>query len=206
MTLAPSPCGRRSFAREFRKNASFRLLMVTLGFMRLARLGRARRLDIECYPGLPLHKEVIWKVAFLAGARLLAYRGDRGRAAAGRPRLRLYWGGDTAAPPGDRLPPAPEWRRALNAGLLDTGKRNVAAVFARAFGYGLAVDPRTPTGGRASPSPRATPPTTAGCSTARPPASRRAPPTSCWSTTGPTSAPWWTSGCRWWAGRCPSST
>ena len=145
MTLAtppPSP-GRRSFAREFRKDASFRLLMSPLGLARLARLGRTRRCAIECYPGLPNHKEVIWKVAFCTGARLLAYRGDRGRAAADRPLLRLYWGGDTAAAPGDRLPPAPEWRRALNAGLLDTGKRNVAAVFARAFGYGLAVDPRT---------------------------------------------------------------
>jgi len=143
MTLAP-PRGRRSFAREFRKDASFRLLMVTLGLARLARLGRARRLDIECYPGLPHHKEVIWKVAFCTGARLLAYRGDRRRGATDRPPLlRLYWGGDTAAAPGDRLPLAPEWRHALNAGLLDTGKRNVAAVFARAFGYRLAVDPRT---------------------------------------------------------------
>jgi hypothetical protein len=110
---------------------------------RLLRPHFARRFDVECHPGIPNHKDLIWKVALLAGVRLLSpARSPR----AHDRRVLLYWGGPTGLPPEAHHWPGPGWARSLNAGIGDTGKRNVARIFAQAFGYDLAVDPTKHTG------------------------------------------------------------
>jgi hypothetical protein len=130
---------RRTLLQDARKNPAFRSLTLGLLARRLLRPRRARPVDVECHPGTPNHKELIWKVALLAGFRLLppvrTPPPGQGR------RVLLYWGGLTGLPPASHHWPRPEWVHALNADIRDTGKRNVARVFAQAFGYDLAVDP-----------------------------------------------------------------
>lgn len=97
--------------------------------------------DIECYPGVPYHRHMIWKVALYAGARLIPYPSEARRNAS-RPKLRLVWP-DATVTAGLVPPPAGWWCRALNARADDESKRKVERVFAQAFGYEVAVDPTT---------------------------------------------------------------
>jgi hypothetical protein len=129
---------RRSLLQEARKNPAFLALALGLLARRVLRRG-GTRIAVECHPGIPNHKELIWKVALLADFRLFppaptpVERRDR--------LVLLYWGGLTGLPPAAHRWPSPEWVYALNANVRNTGKRNVARVFAQAFGYDLAVDP-----------------------------------------------------------------
>ena len=106
---------------------------------RLLRPRAARRVDVECCPVIPSYKEVIWKVALLAGMRLVPSSATTH--AEKHQRVRLFWGGRTGVDPMMRRWPMQDWLHALNANIGDTGKRNVARVFAETFGYGTAVDP-----------------------------------------------------------------
>ena len=133
-----------SLLREVRKKPGFRSLLLALAVARLGRPASERcGADLECFPGLPYHRHMLWKVAFYAGARLVPYGGEA-TANARRPRLRLVWPDQTATAAGEprRPPPSlPWWEGALNARADDESKRKVEREFARAFGYGLAVDP-----------------------------------------------------------------
>lgn len=130
---------RRTLLQDLRKNSAFRALVLGLFTRRLLRRRAGRRIDVECHPGMPNHKEVIWKVALLSGFRLLPPSGalgtDRGS------RALLYWGGQTGVERTADHWPRPDWAHAINADVRDTGKRHVARVFAQTFGYNLAVDP-----------------------------------------------------------------
>jgi hypothetical protein len=119
----------------------FRRLLLGLLAARLVRPpGETCRVDLECHPGLPYHRNMLWKVALYAGIRLRPYRGGE-PADAARPTVRLFWPQvDPAAAPA-REPPACWWRGALNGGSRDTSKRTVARVFGEVFGYPLALDP-----------------------------------------------------------------
>jgi len=141
-----SPPARRSLARKIRKSRSFRVQLLALLAARLARPRERARIDLECHPGVPHHKHVVWKVALYAGARLVPYREGGSPDAGGRPRLRLFWPDSLPAASGAGAPPA-GWRSgALNARLRDASKRRVQQVFAEVFGYALAVDPTTHVG------------------------------------------------------------
>lgn len=143
----------RSLLREVRREPTFRSLLLALLAARLARPAAERcRFDVECHPGVPYHRHVVWKAALHAGARLLPHDGRPPAAAPRRPRVQLFWPDmaaatlTTAAAPGDApegrpSPPETWWRAALNGAALDPSKRTVARVFAEAFGYALAVDP-----------------------------------------------------------------
>jgi hypothetical protein len=130
--------------REVRKKPAFRSLLLALAAARLGRPSSERcGVDLECFPGLPYHRHMLWKVAFYAGARLVPYGGGE-TGSVRRPRLRLVWPDQTATAAGEprrRRPPPPWWEGALNAGADDESKRKVEREFARVFGYGLAVDP-----------------------------------------------------------------
>ena len=130
---------RRSLLREAIKDSSFRALALALLGRRLLRRPWQGSILVECYPGLPRHKEVIWKVALLAGMRLA--RPSGARHADEVRRLRLHWGGRTGLDPTAPASPTPDWAYAVNARVRDTGKRHVAQVFAATFGYNLAIDP-----------------------------------------------------------------
>ena len=136
---------RRTLAQEIRKEPAFRALLLGLLAARLARPAReACRVDLECWPGVPYHRHMLWKVALYAGTRLLPYRGEEPAGGAGRPRLRLLWPEVLAAPEGAPPPPSPPagWLRgALNGGSREPDKRTVERVFGETFGYPLAVDP-----------------------------------------------------------------
>ncbi len=106
---------RRSLLREAIKNSSFRTLALALLGRRLLRRPRPGSILIECYPGLPGHKEVIWKIALLAGMRLArpsaAKHADEvdGGTLLGwsdRPRLTAH------------ALPTPDWAHAVNARVL----------------------------------------------------------------------------------------
>jgi hypothetical protein len=134
---------RRTLPQEVRKEPAFRALLLALLAARLARPAReACRIDLECWPGVPYHRHVLWKVALYAGARLLPYRGEghAGGAAGRRHRLRLFWPEVPCASEGVS-PPAGWCRGALNGGSRGTDKRTVERVFEATFGYALAVDP-----------------------------------------------------------------
>ncbi len=136
----------RSLAREIRKEPAFRSLLLKLFIARLTRPRTERcQVEIECYPGIPYHRHVVWKIALYAGAKLRLYQGEEHQRVK-RPRFRLFWP-DISALLGSAQPspsPPPEWwRGALNADASDISKRNVQRVFEAAFGYGLAVDPTT---------------------------------------------------------------
>lgn len=135
-----------SLARELRKKPALRSLLLALLAARLVRPGcETCAADIECYPGVPYHRHMLWKVALYAGARLLPY-GTPWPFGGGRPRLRLAWPDTTPTAGGARnlaRPPDAWWRDALNAGADDESKRKVERVFAATFGYELAVDPTT---------------------------------------------------------------
>ena len=76
---------RRTLPREIAKEPDFRSLLLGLLAARLARPGSERcRVDLECWPGVPYHRNMLWKVAFHAGMRLLPYRGGE-PARGGRP-------------------------------------------------------------------------------------------------------------------------
>jgi hypothetical protein len=131
--------------QEIRKEPAFRALLLRLLAARLVRPAReACRVDLECWPGVPYHRNMLWKVALYAGMRLLPYRGEGPAGGAGRPRLRLLWPEVLAAPEGAPRGPSPPagWLRgALNGGSREPDKRTVERVFEETFGYGLAVDP-----------------------------------------------------------------
>lgn len=144
----PAP-GRRktqhpppSLPRELWKKPAVRALVAALLRARLARpRAETCRADLECYPGLPYHRHMLWKVALYSGARLVPFGTAPAR---GRPRLRLCWPDMTAAPggaPPQPAPPAAWFEGALNAGARDESKAAVARAFEGAFGYALAVDP-----------------------------------------------------------------
>jgi hypothetical protein len=123
-------------------------LLLTLLAARGGRPSAERcRFDVECYPGVPYYRHILWKAAFHAGAKLLPYHGgDPGGPLAARPRLRLFWT-DFSVTAGPAAPPPPEWRcNALNGRMGDVSKRNVERVFAGVFGYALAFDPTTHVG------------------------------------------------------------
>src|SRR5690349_16642183 len=69
-----APRGRRSLAREIRKNTAFRAQLSALLLLRFVLARELWRVDVECYPEVPGHKYLIWKVALLAGMRLLPCR------------------------------------------------------------------------------------------------------------------------------------
>jgi hypothetical protein len=132
----------RSLAREIRKEPAFRSLLLKLLVARLTRPRTERcQVEIECYPGIPYHRHVVWKIALYAGAKLRLYQGEEPQRAV---RLRLFWP-DISALSGSAQPlpsPPPEWwHGALNGGSRDTGKRTAERVFEEVFGYRLAVDP-----------------------------------------------------------------
>jgi hypothetical protein len=135
----------RTLAREIRKEPEFRALLLALLAARLARPAcETCRVDLECWPGVPYHRHMLWKVALYAGMRLVPYQGGGPAGGAGRPRLRLLWPEVPAAPEGasTRPPPPGEWwRGALNGASREPDKRTVERVFEATFGYGLAVDP-----------------------------------------------------------------
>jgi hypothetical protein len=134
-----------SLLRELRKKPALRSLLLALAAARLGRpAGERCGADIECFPGVPYHRHMLWKVAFYAGAKLVPYGGEE-TGSVRRPRLRLVWPDQTATGAGEpRRPPPPQWwEGALNAGADDESKRKVERVFARTFGYELAVDPTT---------------------------------------------------------------
>jgi hypothetical protein len=136
---------RRLLWEMWKKKPAFGSLLLTLLAACLTRRRKERcRVDVECYPGIPYYRHMLWKAALYADVRLLPYRSAKPSAAdAARPRLRLFWSVTTTIA-GPKDPPPPEWRRgALNGGLCDTSKRNVERVFAQVFGYALAVDPTT---------------------------------------------------------------
>jgi hypothetical protein len=136
---APTRSTRRTLVREFVKNRAFRGLVLSLLRRRTFFRRRASRLTIACHPSVPNHKEMIWKVALLMGARLVA--ASRDSRPADSETVRLYWG--RRAGLGHHRPdlPTPAWAQAVNAGTHDTGKRNTARLFEQVFGYALAVDP-----------------------------------------------------------------
>ncbi len=119
-------------------------MLLALLAARLTRPASERcAVDLECHPGLPYHRHMLWKVALYAGARLLHYP-DQATGRARRPKLRVFWP-DTSAVrgllPGRPAPPA-SWRRsALNGGTGEESKRKVEQVFAAVFGYPVAIDP-----------------------------------------------------------------
>lgn len=136
--------GRPSLAREVWKKPAFRSLLLALLAARLGRPASERcHIDLECYPGLPYHRHMLWKVALYAGARLLHYP-DKAAGGARRPKLRVFWPATSAVR--DRLPgrpsPPPSWRRsALNGSSGEDSKRRIEQTFAAIFGYPLAIDP-----------------------------------------------------------------
>lgn len=131
-----------SLVRELWKKPALRSLLAALLAARMTRpWGERCPFDIECYPGVPYHRHMVWKVALYAGARLIPYTGEALRNA-GRPKLRLVWP-DATATAGLVSPPEWWWDGALNARADDESKRKVERVFAQAFGYEVAVDPTT---------------------------------------------------------------
>ncbi|MFO1067741.1 MAG: hypothetical protein U1E14_04375 [Geminicoccaceae bacterium] len=131
---------RRSLVRELVKNGPFRALVLRLAAARLLGRGPRARFDLACYPTVPNHKEIMWKVALLAGIGLAAHGGGTVPAAGRRPQVGVIWGGVRRAPPVSLLPVA------LNRRLRDTSKSQVGRIFAETFGYALAVDPTTHAG------------------------------------------------------------
>lgn len=129
-------------ACELRKNPAFRTLMALLAIRRLASLARARRIEIRSHPGVPHHKEMLWKAALAAG---LGFRpGQPTDGEADRGGINLFWGGPTVRDADHeqaRVDP-----RAINGAMLDSSKDHLGSAFARIFGYGLAVDPTRHTG------------------------------------------------------------
>lgn len=132
-------------ARELWKKPALRRLLLALLQARPARPeAESCPADLVCYPGIPYHRHLLWKVALYSGARLVPYHEVKRRDRA-RPRLRVCWPDTTAAPGGvpPEPPPPDAWfEGALNAGARDESKAMVASTFAQAFGYPLAVDPR----------------------------------------------------------------
>lgn len=133
----------RGLAGELWKKPALRALMLALVRARFTRpAAESCPAEIECYPGVPYHRHVLWKAAFYAGARLVPY-GEPKRAGRRRPRLRLFWPDKTMMPGGEpRQPPPAVWfDGAFNGGARDESKERVAEAFAQAFGYPLTVDP-----------------------------------------------------------------
>jgi hypothetical protein len=148
--MLPKRKTRPGLTRELWKKPALRSLLLALLAARLRRpAGERCPVDLECYPGIPYHRHMLWKVALYARAKLLHYPDGVTGKARRRPTLRVFWP-DTSAVrellPGRPSPPA-SWRlSALNGSAGGQSKRHLERVFAQVFGYELAVDPRVHVG------------------------------------------------------------
>ena len=142
--------GPSDAADEVCKNRAFRSLLLALLTRRLL-LARVRQHPGGMLPGRPCHKEIIWKVALLAGIglRVPGHRRHRRRRSAAAV---LGWQ-DRHRSVGAAWP-APEWVTRSTRGIGDTGKRHVAQVFAgRSAMTSRSIQPATSVRASSSPTP-----------------------------------------------------